>query len=260
MSTIRIGTSGWAYSSWKPDFYPPKTPSSKFLNFYATQLNCVEVNYTFRARPALKTLEQWCESTPDDFSFAVKAHQRITHVKRLKDVAADVSGLYDSLRPLARANKLGPVLFQLPPFLKADHQERLRALFECIPKGTRATVEFRHDSWFTGGIFDLMREHDVALCIAESDELQVPEVITASFAYYRFRKSGYSESALHEIEDRLAKAAKQCDVYAFLKHEETPEGALNARRLLQKLHRSKPTAGLPGTPLEHGYPARRIAS
>jgi uncharacterized protein YecE (DUF72 family) len=234
MNRIRIGTSGWAYSSWKPDFYPPRTPPSKLLNFYATQLNCVEVNYTFRTRPALKTLENWCEATPSYFSFAAKAHQRITHIKRLKDVATDISSFYNSLQPLVSKGKLGPVLFQLPPFLKNDEQ-RLRALFECIPKATRAAVEFRNESWFTDNIFNLMREHDVALCIAENDELQVPEVITASFAYFRFRKSEYSESALNQLESRLARAVKECDVYAFLKHEETPEGALNARTLLQNL-------------------------
>lgn len=236
MNKICIGTSGWAYPPWKPDFYPPKTPSSKFLNFYATQLNCVEVNYTFRARPALKTLENWCEATPEDFSFAVKAHQRITHIKRLKDVQAEVANFYSSLQCLASAGKLGPVLYQLPPFLKAD-ETRLRAFLECIPKDTRTAIEFRNDSWFADSVFDLMREYDVALCIAESDTLQVPEVITASFVYYRFRKSEYSESALHQLESRLSRAAQACDVYAFVKHEETPEGALNARRLLQNLGR-----------------------
>jgi len=236
MNRIRIGTSGWAYAAWKPDFYPPKTPSAKFLNFYATQLNCVEVNHTFRAWPALKTLENWCAATPNHFSFAIKAHQRITHIKRLKEVATDISNFYDSLEPLTSADKLGPILFQLPPFLKID-KERLRALFECLPKLTRAAIEFRNESWFTDSIFSLMREHDVALCIAESDDLQVPEVITASFAYFRFRKSDYSESALKQIESRLAKAAEECDVYAFLKHEETPQGALNARRLLENLQR-----------------------
>ena len=239
MSTIRIGTSGWAYSSWKPDFYPQKMPAAKFLDYYATQLNCVEVNYTFRARPSLKTLENWCAATPENFSFAVKAHQRITHIKRLKDVAADISSFYDSLQPLASANKLGPVLFQLPPFLKLD-EARLQAFLECIPENMRAAIEFRNGSWFTDSVFHLMSEHDVALCIAESDDLQVPEVITASFAYYRFRKSEYPESEMHQLEGRLAKAAKECDVHAFLKHEETPEGALNARRLLQKLEQHPP--------------------
>jgi uncharacterized protein YecE (DUF72 family) len=245
MSTIRIGTSGWAYSSWKPDFYPQKMPTAKFLDYYATQLNCVEVNYTFRARPSLKTLENWCAATPKNFSFAVKAHQRITHVKRLKDVAADISSFYGSLQPLASANKLGPVLFQLPPFLKLD-EARLQAFLECIPANTRTAIEFRNGSWFTDSVFHLMREHNVALCIAESDDLQVPEVITASFAYFRFRKSEYPESEMLQLENRLAKAVKECDVYAFLKHEETPEGALNARRLLQNL--------------EQHPPSRRIAS
>jgi uncharacterized protein YecE (DUF72 family) len=239
MKKISIGTSGWAYTSWKPDFYPPKTPASKFLNYYATQLNCVEVNYTFRTRPASKTLDAWCEATPESFSFAVKAHQRITHIKRLKDAAADISGFYESLKPLASRGKLGPVLFQLPPFLKLD-EARLRSFLPCIPEHTRAAIEFRHASWFTENIFSLMREHNVALCIAESDDLEVPEVITADFAYYRFRKSEYSESALAQIESRLLKAAENCDIYAFLKHEETPEGALNAHRLLQNLEQHTP--------------------
>jgi uncharacterized protein YecE (DUF72 family) len=239
MSRICIGTSGWAYSTWKPDFYPQKTPFSKFLDYYASQLNCVEVNYTFRARPSLKTLENWCKATPEDFSFVVKAHQRITHIKRLTDVGDDIASFYDSLQPLVSAGKLGPVLFQLPPFLRFN-EKRLQAFVECIPKSMRAAIEFRHESWFNESAFTLMREHDVALCIAESDELQVPEVITASFAYFRFRKSEYSESALQQLESRLSKAAKECDVYAFIKHEETPEGAINARRLLERLEPREP--------------------
>jgi uncharacterized protein YecE (DUF72 family) len=234
MNKLRIGTSGWAYSSWKPDFYPLKTPASKFLSYYATQLNCVEVNYTFRTRPSLKTLQNWSQSTPEGFRFAVKAHQRITHIKRLKDVAADIEGFYQSLLPLSSTDKLGPVLFQLPPFLKSD-PDRLRALLQGIPQNTLAAIEFRNESWFNDAVFSLMREHNAALCIAESDDLQVPEVHTASFAYYRFRKSDYPEAALQQIADSLAVAAKTRDVYAFLKHEETPAGALNARRLLQTL-------------------------
>lgn len=243
MKSIHIGTSGWAYASWKPDFYPPKTPSTKFLNFYARQLNSVEVNYTFRARPAVRTLENWRDATPEGFSFAVKAHQRITHVKKLANVSGDVSGFYDSLKPLFAAGKLGPVLFQLPPFLHLS-EKRLHEFLKCLPKPMRAAIEFRHESWFTDGVFQLMREHDVALCIAESDELEVPEVITTGFAYFRFRKSEYSEAALWQLENRLRNAAKECDVYAFIKHEETPEGALNARRLLENLRPDEPIRGV----------------
>jgi uncharacterized protein YecE (DUF72 family) len=234
MNQVRIGTSGWAYSSWKPEFYPPKTPAANFLNYYATQLNCVEVNYTFRTRPAVKTLQNWSAATPEAFRFAVKAHQRITHLKRLKDVGADVDNFCESLQPLLSAGKLGPVLFQLPPNLKAD-ADRLRAFLECIPATMRAAIEFRNNTWFSDGVFDLMREHDTALCIAESDDLEVPEVHTASFSYYRFRKSDYSQAALQQVADRIAQVARERDVYAFLKHEETPDGALNARRLLQTL-------------------------
>lgn len=234
MYKVHIGTSGWAYASWKPDFYPAKTPSSKFLDYYATQLNCVEVNYTYRARPAVKTLQNWAEATPDGFTFVTKAHQRITHIKRLTDVEQDVDAFYASLQPLLHARKLGPVLFQLPPNLKAD-RDRLAKFLKALPKDAPAAIEYRNPSWFNDQVYGLMRAHNVAVCIAESDELQVPEVFTANFVYYRLRKSDYSEAEIGEIEQRLRAAAQERQVYAFLKHEETPDGAINARKLLQRL-------------------------
>lgn len=233
MQKVHIGTSGWAYPSWKPDFYPAKTPSSKLLDYYGTQLNCVEVNYTFRARPALKTLQNWAAVTPDGFTFVTKAHQRITHIKRLNDVAQDVDAYFAALQPLLHAGKLGPVLFQLPPNLKAD-AERLLRFLEVLPKDAPAAMEFRHESWFNDAIYSLMREHNVALCIAESEELTVPEVFTANFAYYRLRKANYSTEEIAQIEAKLRAAAQEREVYAFLKHEDTPEGAINARDLLRK--------------------------
>jgi uncharacterized protein YecE (DUF72 family) len=234
MHKVHIGTSGWAYSSWKPDFYPAKTPASKFLDYYSTQLNCVEVNYTFRARAAVTTLQNWATVTPEGFTFVAKAHQRITHIKRLTDVEQDVDSFFASLQPLLHARKLGPVLFQLPPNLKAD-PERLAKFLKSVPKDAPSAIEYRNQSWFDERIYSLMREHNVALCIAESDDLAVPEVFTANFAYYRLRKSDYSDKEIDEVEQRLRAAAQERDVYAFLKHEETPEGAINARRLLEKL-------------------------
>jgi uncharacterized protein YecE (DUF72 family) len=236
MHRVHIGTSGWAYSSWKPDFYPAKTPASKFLDYYSTQLNCVEVNYTFRARAAVTTLQNWATITPDGFTFVAKAHQRITHIKRLTDVEQDVDVFFASLQPLLHARKLGPVLFQLPPNLKAD-PDRLAKFLKNLPKDAPSAIEYRNQSWFDERIYSLMREHNVALCIAESDDLAVPEVFTATFAYYRLRKSDYSDKEIDEVEQRLRAAAQERDVYAFLKHEETPEGAINARRLLAKLKR-----------------------
>lgn len=234
MHKVHIGTSGWAYPTWKPDFYPAKTPASKFLDYYSTQLNCVEVNYTYRARPAVSTLQNWAAATPEDFTFVAKAHQRITHIKRLADVDQDVDAFFASLQPLLHAKKLGPVLFQLPPNLKAD-ADRLAKFLKILPKDAPAAIEYRNASWFDERIYALMREHNVALCIAESDELAVPEVFTAAFTYYRLRKSNYNEQEIDEVEKRLRAAAQDRQVFAFLKHEETPEGAINARKLLQKL-------------------------
>ena len=130
--------------------------------------------------------------------------------------------------------KLGPMLFQLPPNLKAD-ADRLAKFLHALPKDAPAAIEYRNPSWFDEQIYSLMRERNVALCIAESDELAVPEVFTANFAYYRLRKSDYSDTEIEQVEQRLRAAAQQREVYAFLKHEDTPEGAINARKLLQKL-------------------------
>ena len=234
MHKVHIGTSGWAYPSWKPDFYPAKTPSSKFLDYYSTQLNCVEVNYTFRARPAVTTLQNWATVTPEGFTFVAKAHQRITHIKRLTDVEQDVDAFFAALQPLLHARKLGAVLFQLPPNLKVD-PDRLAKFLKSLPKDAPSAIEYRNQSWFNDQIYSLMREHNVALCIAESDDLAVPEVFTADFAYYRLRKSEYSDKEIEEVEQRLRAAAQEQEVYAFLKHEETPEGAMNARKLLERL-------------------------
>jgi len=234
MHKVHIGTSGWAYPSWKPDFYPAKTPSSKFLDYYSTQLNCVEVNYTFRARPAVTTLQNWATVTPEGFTFVAKAHQRITHIKRLTDVEQDVDAFFAALQPLLHARKLGAVLFQLPPNLKVD-PDRLAKFLKSLPKDAPCAIEYRNQSWFNDQIYSLMREHNVALCIAESDDLAVPEVFTADFAYYRLRKSEYSDKEIEEVERRLRAAAQEQEVYAFLKHEETPEGARNARKLLERL-------------------------
>src|SRR3984957_11358057 len=117
MGKVYAGTSGWAYATWKPDFYPAKLAAGKFLSYYATRLNSVELNYTFRRFPTQKLLDGWIASTPADFKFAVKAHQNITHIKRLRDTSSFPTDFLAALDPMQEAGKLGPVLFQLPPFL-----------------------------------------------------------------------------------------------------------------------------------------------
>lgn len=228
---VYAGTSGWAYPSWKPDFYPAKTPPAKFLGYYGTRLNSVELNYTFRHFPSDKMLDAWISATPADFKFAVKAHQKITHIKRLHDAAQFTTDFLASLRPFDENRKLGPVLFQLPPFLKCD-LERLKAFLVGLPRQIRAAFEFRHESWFTEEVFAALRDANVALCQAESEKLETPNVQTADFAYLRLRKEKYSPSIQKAIADQVGNLAQQGDVFVYFKHEETPEGALYAEKLL----------------------------
>jgi uncharacterized protein YecE (DUF72 family) len=233
MATLYAGTSGFAYPAWKPGFYPAKLPAKQFLNHYARRLNSVEINYTFRRLPSAATLQNWVEATPPGFVFAVKANQRITHILRLKN-AADATGLFlKMIDPLRSARRLGPILFQLPPHLKCD-EALLGDFLELLPPDLRYAFEFRHTSWLAEPVYELLRRRNVSLCLAESEKLEVPKVITADFVYYRLRKPEYTEADV----DAIAAGARELlaagrDLYLMFKHEETPEGALNAERLLR---------------------------
>ena len=234
MKTIYAGTSGWAYTSWKPDFYPPKLSSAKFLNHYATRLNSVEVNYTFRTLPTEKLLMGWMAETPPHFKFAIKAHQSITHIKRLRNAVKVTSDFIDSLLPLKEAGKLGPVLFQLPPNLKCD-LPLLTDFVAGLPRQVRSAFEFRHDSWFQDGVFAMLRKANVALCLAESEKIVTPDVQTANFCYLRLRKESYSSKARKAIGQKALSLMQQGEVFAYFKHEETPEGAIYAEELLKTI-------------------------
>ena len=229
---LYAGTSGWAYPSWKPDFYPAKLASAKFLNHYASRLNAVEVNYTFRRFPTEKLLRGWIENTPAGFQFAIKAHQKITHVARLREVGDFTADFLRALQPLDEEKKLGPVLFQLPPFLKCD-VALLKDFLSALPRSLRAAFEFRHVSWFTDEIYAALREANAALCNAESEKLETPDVQTANFAYLRLRKAEYSAKERKALEQRIARLSEKGDVYVYFKHEDTPEGALHAESLLR---------------------------
>jgi uncharacterized protein YecE (DUF72 family) len=230
---IYAGTSGWAYASWKPAFYPPKLPSKSFLSHYATRLNTVEVNYSFRRLVSPSTFENWMAATPAEFKFAVKAHQKITHILRLKNADEIVRAFLSSVGLLHQAGKLGPILFQLPPNLKCS-LELLDGFLAQLPRTPRYTFEFRHESWFSAPVYDLLRKHDVALCVAESEDRTVPDETTANFSYYRFRQPEYSTEARSELARKIAaKIGEGKDVFAYFKHEESPQGALYAEELLQ---------------------------
>jgi uncharacterized protein YecE (DUF72 family) len=235
MAQFFAGTSGWAYPSWKPDFYPEKLAQKKFLAYYATRLNTVEVNFTFRQLVKETTIQNWMSQTPAHFRFGVKAHQVITHIKRLKGTEDFVPRFLATIEPLAAAKKLGPVLFQLPPNLKAD-PTLLKDFLALLPRTVPAAFEFRHDSWFTDSTWESLREKSVALCVAETETRITPDVATAAFAYYRFRKPTYTAEERKSMMDRISRHMSDGrDVFAYFKHEETPEGALYAVELLQEV-------------------------
>ncbi len=234
---IYLGSSGWAYTSWKPDFYPPKLPSRKFLEFYATRLNSVEVNYTFRALPSAAMAQSWLAATAPDFRFSFKAPQRITHILRLKDCTEALASFYRSLQPFIDAHRTGAVLFQLPPNFKAAPARLDTFLEKAASTSLRPAFEFRHESWFADETYSILRRHNAALCVAENDELVTPDVVTAPFSCYRFRQSSYSAEDLAQIRSLLAQRAEQGDVFAYFKHEEDPAGAIHAATLLEELRR-----------------------
>ena len=236
MPQLYAGTSGWAYPSWKPDFYPAKLPQKKFLQHYATQLNAVEVNFTFRQLVKETTVQKWIGETPAHFRLTIKAHQVITHIKRLKGTADFLPRFLSTIEPLAQAGKLGPVLFQLPPNLKAD-LELLREFLATLPRAVPSAFEFRHVSWFTDETFNLLKSHNRALCVAETEERVTPDMVTADFCYYRYRKPSYTPDERHAMVDRIREHLGQGrDVFAYFKHEETPEGALYAVEILKEVH------------------------
>lgn len=235
MGRLFAGTSGFAYASWKPVFYPPDLPTKKFLEYYSRRLNCVEINYTFRRLPAATTLESWVKTTPPAFVFCCKAHMRITHILRLKN-AADFTELFlKALDPLRAVRRLGPILFQLPPQFRCD-LDILANFLANLPDDLRYAFEFRHASWLSEPIYQLLQKYNVALCLAESEKFEVPEVITAEFVYCRLRKAAYTPQERRATASRVRNLLGQGkDVFAFFKHEESPQGALYAEELLKSV-------------------------
>lgn len=229
---LYCGTSGFAYSSWKPAFYPEKLPSSKFLSYYASRLNAVEINYTYRRLVSQSTLEKWIASTPEGFVFLPKAHMKITHVLKLKDAEEFTRVFLESLQPLCAPQRLGPILFQLAPSFKAD-SGRLAEFLKALPKNIRFAFEFRNATWFDESIYQLLRDANVSLCQAENENLETPHVLTADFVYFRLRRPEYSESELGSIDYRIRQYRDNgYPVFAIFKHEDTPAGALNAEKML----------------------------
>jgi uncharacterized protein YecE (DUF72 family) len=233
---LLAGSSGFAYKPWKGPFYPEGLPDGEMLAYYAARLPTVEINNTFYRLPKADVLEGWAEQTPPGFRFVLKASRRITHIQRLKEVGELVDYFLTTAGTLGE--RLGPLLFQLPPHLKKD-LDRLRVFLELVPRDRRVTLEFRHASWFEDDVFELLRAHDAALCYAETgngDEegegLAVPLLATASFGYLRLRREDYSDADLESWAARIT-AQPWTEAYVFFKHEDTAAAPLTARRLMQ---------------------------
>jgi uncharacterized protein YecE (DUF72 family) len=236
-SGLYVGTSGWAYPAWKPDFYPAEVKQKDFLRYYSSQLNTTEVNYTFRHLVSEKALTAWLADTPPEFRFVLKAHQTITHVRRLQNAEGIVERFCGSLQLLSESGKMGPVFFQLPPNFKADH-DVFRDFLQILPPGLRHAWEFRHASWFTDETYKLLADRNGSLCIAESEKMETPKELIGGFVCYRFRKPEYTDKQIEEIAEQLGEQAKTREVFAFFKHEENPQGALWAKKVLERWRKS----------------------
>jgi uncharacterized protein YecE (DUF72 family) len=230
---VWVGTSGYNYPEWRGSFYPEKFPASKMLPYYAERFQSVEINNTFYRAPNKKILEGWNSETPDRFKLTLKAPKRITHIARLKDCADLVEYFLNTAASLGP--KLGALLFQLPPYLKKN-LPLLDAFLDPFPPQVCAAFEFRHDSWLDDEVYGRLKAKNLALCVADSEKLSTPLVITASYAYFRLRDEGYTPEDIARWAKTIHDRTSDCtDVFVYFKHEEEGKGPEFARLLLDNL-------------------------
>jgi uncharacterized protein YecE (DUF72 family) len=224
---LYVGTSGYSYKEWKGKFYPEKMPEKEMLHFYGEHFNSVEINNTFYRMPKPSVLEDWAKEVPESFRFVIKGSQKITHFQRLKVTDGSVEYLLKVASVLNE--RLGPLLFQTPPYLKKDIP-RLRDFLALLPRDRRVAMEFRHQSWFDSELLDVLREHQAALCIAEAEEgVEVPFESTADWGYLRLRRPDYGDPELKAWADRV-RGKDWKDVFIFFKHEDEGKGPEMAKR------------------------------
>ena len=227
---LHVGTSGYSYKEWKGNFYPEDLPAKEMLSYYSRRLPAVEINNTFYRLPQPSMIENWKAQVPPAFRFSIKATQRITHIKRLNNVADETKYLVETAALLEK--QLGVVLFQLPPNMKKD-SERLRRFLDTIPATTRSAFEFRHESWLDDEVLGLLRAKDCALVVSDTDDKPLNEIIiTAGWGYLRLRRASYDENDLIEWMKRV-QDQKWKDAFVFFKHEDEGVGPKLAAQFLE---------------------------
>jgi len=233
-----VGTSGWHYDHWRGDFYPADLPRPRWLEHYAKTFDTVELNASFYRLPTEKAFAKWRESVPPGFRYAVKASRFITHIKRLRNVEDELKLFLNRVGLLQ--DRLGPVLYQLPPGLKRD-DGLLEAFLKLLPKGLQHAFEFRNREWLDEGVFDLMRRYGACFCVFDMPGLTTPVVATASFAYVRFHGStalyysNYGDEELSEWAERIKGLAGVDMVYVYFNNDAggyAVRNALTLRRML----------------------------
>ena len=230
---IWVGTSGYNYPEWKGSFYPETMPSAKMLPYYAERFPTVEINYTFYRMPNETLVAGWARQTPSPYRLTLKAPRRITHDSRLKNTGSLVSGFCQVAASLG--DKLGALLFQLPPNLKKD-TSLFDAFLAELPPRACAAFEFRHPSWFDDDVLERLRARNLALCVSDSEKLSAPVVVTADYAYFRLRDEGYTPGDVERWADTIARETSKCrDVYVYFKHEEEGKGPEFAQLLMERL-------------------------
>lgn len=236
---IWIGTSGYNYPEWKGRFYPENLPSAKMLPYYAARFPTVEINYTFYRMPTEKLVGGWADQTPSPYKLTLKAPRRITHDSRLKncgDLVAGFTGVAGSL-----GDKLGALLFQLPPNLKKD-LGLLDAFLADLPPRVRAAFEFRNPSWLDDDVLTRLSARNLALCVADSEKLTTPIRVTADYAYFRLRDEGYTPDDIARWADTIGEQTSGCrDVFVYFKHEDEGKGPEFARMFMDRVNLPKPT-------------------
>lgn len=217
-----IGTSGYQYPEWNGGFYPEKLSKAKMLGYYSERFNTTESNYTFRSLPSEKTIARWSDETPSDFKFSCKAPQKVTHFSKLRSCGDTIAELHRAMKGLG--TKRGAILFQLPSSFTVD-APLLEDFLATLPPGMNPAFEFRHESWLDDAVFSILGKHNVALCLAEGEDVEVPRIATADFGYLRLRREDYATRDLENWAEFLQEQEGTWrEVFIYFKHEETGIG------------------------------------